>query len=120
METNLSGNPLLQTEGLPQFSKINPDHVVPAIDHLIAEITRQFETIEQQVTPTWEGVVTALESLDVPFEYAWGPISHLLSVKNQDELRTAHQEVLPKVVALGLRMSQSTAIYKGLVALRDS
>ncbi|MEM8487441.1 MAG: M3 family metallopeptidase [Bacteroidota bacterium] len=120
METSLSGNPLLHTEGLPQFSQINPEHVVPAVEHLIAEITRQFETIEKEVTPTWEGVVTALEALDVPFEYAWGPISHLLSVKNQDELRTAHQDVLPKVVALGLRISQSSAIYKGLVALRES
>ncbi len=120
MEINTAGNPLLQTEGLPQFSQIKPEHVVPAIEHLIAEITRQFETIEQQVTPTWEGVVTALEALDVPFEYAWGPIGHLLSVKNQDALRDAHQEILPQVVALGLRMSQSTAIYKGLVALRDS
>lgn len=120
MDTTLSTNPLLVTEGLPQFNRVDATHVVPAIDQIISDITAQFEAIEKDVQPTWDGLIKSLEALDTPFEYAWGPIGHLLGVKNGEALREAHQEVLPKVVELGLKMSQSPAIYKGLVAIRDS
>lgn len=47
-------------------------------------------------------------------------MSHLLSVKNADDLRKAHEDIQPKVVELSLRINQSRAIYEGAKALRES
>ncbi|MEE3109035.1 MAG: M3 family metallopeptidase, partial [Pseudomonadota bacterium] len=75
--------------------------------------------LEQNAEPTWDGLLKPLEEIDVPFAYAWGPVSHLLSVKNSDALRQAHEVVLPKVIAFGLRVQQSRPLYDALCALRD-
>jgi oligopeptidase A len=42
-----------------------------------------------------------------------------LGVKNSEELREAHEKMLPQVVAFGLRMGQSKPIYDGLLAIKD-
>ena len=60
-----------------------------------------------------------LEDLDRVFEYCWGPVAHLMSVKNSDALRDAFMAVQPQVVQVGLRMSQSRPVYQALVSLRD-
>lgn len=118
-DPQLAANPLVQTEGLPKFNLIEPDHVVPAVRHLLEQFERQISEIEQTLEPTWEGLLQPLEEMDLGWEYAWGPVSHLLGVKNTEALREAHKSVLSEVVAFGLRVSQSQAIYKGLRELRD-
>src|SRR5690606_3445993 len=49
----------------------------------------------------------------------WGPITHLLGVKNSPELRQACEDVQDDVIQLGLRLSQSKPIYEKLKALCD-
>ncbi len=120
MNTTTTSNPLLSEEGLPPFNLITPEHVVPAIEQVIKNIQARFSEIENNLDPSWEGMIEPLDDLEIPFEYTWSPIGHLLGVKNEDALRVAHQRVLPQVVELGLRMSQSPSIYQGLIALRES
>ena len=115
----LENNPLLVTDGLPRYDEIQPEHVEPGVRNLLIQIERQIEELEKTLTPTWEGLLKPLEDMDVPFEYCWGPVSHLMSVKNSDDLRKAHEAVLQDVVAFGLRIQQSRPIYEGLVAIRD-
>ena len=56
-------NPLLDFSGLPRFAAIRPEHVVPAIESLVAEgraaIERLAATGEE---PTWAGFVEPLEN----------------------------------------------------------
>ncbi|MBT3605043.1 MAG: M3 family metallopeptidase, partial [Candidatus Latescibacteria bacterium] len=118
-EGTLESNPLLVTDGLPRYDEIKPEHVEPGVKNLLIQVERQIEELEQTVTPTWDDLLKPLEDMDVPFEYAWGPVGHLMSVKNSDELRSAHEAVLQDVVAFGLRIQQSRPIYEGLVAIRD-
>ena len=118
-DSALASNPLLSTTGLPRFNEIQPEHIVPAVRALIASTLEKFEVLEQTYEPTWKGLIEPLSKLDVPFEYAWGPVSHLLGVKNSEPLRKAHEEVLPEIVQLGLRMSQSKDVFEGLTALRN-
>ena len=106
-------NPFLAREGIPPFDRMKADQVVPAMEQVLAEVEEQLVEIEANVAPTWDGLMSPLEALDIPFEYAWGPVSHLLSVKNADDLRKAHEEIQPKVVELSLRINQSRAIYEG-------
>ena len=117
--TTLADNPLMQTEGLPAFDRIAPEHVVPGVSARLAEISERFDAIEKDASPTWAGLLEPLEDLDRAFEYCWGPVGHLMAVKNSDDLRKAFTAVQPKVVQLGLRMSQSRPIYEALVAIRE-
>ncbi len=112
-------NPFLVREGLPPFDRMKAEHVVPAMEQILTEVAEQLEKIESDVQPTWDGLMAPLEALDIPFEYGWSPVNHLLSVKNADDLRKAHEEIQPKVVELSLCINQSRTIYEGAKALRD-
>ena len=67
----LINNPLLATSGLPDFAKIRPEHIVPAVKHIVADATKKLTEIEKELTPTWDGSLGKLERLDPPFEYGW-------------------------------------------------
>lgn len=116
---DLTNNPLMQREGLPAFDVIAPEHVLPGVEASLAEVSAAFDALEASATPTWEGLLAPLEAIGRVFEYCWGPVGHLMAVKNSDELRDAYMAAQPMVVQLGLRMSQSKPIYDALVALKD-
>jgi len=117
---SLINNPLLASTGSPDFAAIRPEHIVPAVRHVLAGAISRLEAIERELTPTWVGTIAKLEECDRPFEYGWKPVGHLFGVLNSDELRTAYETVLPEVVQFGLRASQSEPIYRALKQLRDS
>ena len=112
-------NPLLQSSGLPKFNEISPEHIGQAVSKVLFEAKANLEELESEISPTWDGLITPLEEIGKPFEYAWGPVGHLLNVKNSDELRKEHEKMLPLVVEFSLRSGQSKPIYEGLVAIRD-
>ncbi|MCX7409182.1 MAG: M3 family metallopeptidase [Planctomycetales bacterium] len=116
----LINNPLLATSGLPDFAAIRPEHIVPAVTHLLSDAATKLEVIERELSPTWGGTIGKLEALDSPFEYGWKPVGHLFGVMNSDGLRTAYETVLPEVVQFGLRASQSEPIYRALKQLKAS
>ena len=112
-------NPLLVGSGFPPFDRVTPEHIVPAIGRVLERANERLDALEHKIEPTWDGLVQPLEQLDIPFEYSWGVVSHLMGVKNSDELRKAHDQVLADIVQFGLRVKQSRAIYKGLLAIRE-
>ena len=116
---DLTDNPLLCMEGLPKFDQIKPEHVVSAVQKLLADTGQALSALEESIEPTWDSCFARLEDIDRPFEYAWGPVSHLFGVKNSPELREAYESVLDDVVQLGLRASQSRPIYEACVAIRN-
>ncbi|QDT66006.1 M3 family metallopeptidase [Calycomorphotria hydatis] len=120
MDDKLVINPLLAEQGLPDFTAIEAAHVEPAINYLLEQVNAKFEAIEQQAAPSWDATVGALDELDRPFERGWQPVGHLLGVRNSDELRAAHEAVLPGMVAYSLRVQQSQPIYQALKELSES
>ncbi|MBU2513550.1 M3 family metallopeptidase [bacterium] len=116
---DLENNPLLQFHGLPRFDKIEPEHVIPAMKQILKEAEEKLAALEKSYEPTWEGLLQPLEEMGIPFEYSWGPINHLLGVKNSPELRKAHEAVLNEVVTFSLRLRQNPAIYRGLKTIKN-
>jgi oligopeptidase A len=114
-----NSNPLLRSTGLPRFDRIAPEHVVPAVRQLLQEAEAQVARLEQNVTPSWKGLVRPLEEISRRFESTWGPVGHLFGVKNSPELRTAYEEVLPEIVEFGLRVKQSEPLYRALKTLQQ-
>jgi len=114
-------NPLLNMEGLPPFSLIKPEHVEPAIDHLLKLGREQTEQLLSSGGKfTWNNLVAPLERLDDRLGRAWSPVSHMNSVVNSDELRKAYNACLPKLSAYATEMGQNERLYKAYKAVAQS
>lgn len=116
----MNENPLLINSGLPAFDRIEPDHIQPAVTELLKTASELLEEAEAAPTGDWDGLMDPLRSIDLLFEYGWSPVSHLLGVANTDELRDAHETMLPFVVEFSLRLKQSARLYERFCAFRDS
>jgi oligopeptidase A len=116
----ITDNPLLIGKGLPPFEAVKPEHVVPAMTQLLAELEEELTTLEAKVTPTWNGLVEPLERLGERLTWSWGIVSHLMGVKNSPELREAYETVQPQVVQFSNKLSQSQPFYKAFKALHES
>ena len=116
--SNAAGNPLLQRSGIPAYDQIKPEHVAPAVDQLSAE----FDSLlaEAENAKGWDSLIAPLGKIDLMFEYGWSPVGHLLGVANSDELREAHEAVIPQVVQMGLKAGQSKPLYQRYCEMRDS
>ena len=115
-------NPLLENSAsLPKYGAIAPQHIEEAVDAMLVAMEQGFTKIEEDpATPSWENVVEEINRLEDWYSRVWSPVSHLHAVKNETALREAYQKSLPKVVALGLRLSQSHLVFKKLERLRSS
>jgi oligopeptidase A len=117
----IADNPLLlKGQGLPPFAQIQPEHVVPAMTQLLAELEAELASLETNVKPTWSGLVEPLDRLSERLRWSWGIVGHLMGVKNSPELRTAYETVQPQVVQFYNKFSQSQPLYEAFKALRAS
>ncbi|MEW5309432.1 MAG: hypothetical protein WDW38_001321 [Sanguina aurantia] len=112
-------NPLLSHGVLPLFDQIETRHVVPGVKALLQSLHLAIDELEQTVQPSWEGLLEPLERISDRHQRVWGVVSHLKGVKDSADLRKAVEEVQPENVKLGLRLSQSKAIYAAFKALKD-
>ncbi|HEY9822665.1 MAG TPA: M3 family metallopeptidase [Candidatus Sericytochromatia bacterium] len=117
--TVTANNPLLIGKGLPPFEAIKPEHVVPAMTQLLAELDEELAILEAKVTPTWSGLVEPLDRLGERLTWSWGIVGHLMGVKNSPELREAYETVQPQVIQFSNKLNQSQPLYKAFKALRN-
>lgn len=103
------------------FSQIKPEHIVPAIDQLLAEARSSVEQHLQATQHyTWKNLIEPLEDVDDKLNKAWSPVSHMNSVVNSDELRDAYNACLPKLSAYSTEMGQNEALFKAYRFIADS
>lgn len=117
---NSDANPLLIKHGLPAYDRILPEHIESAVDAVLVRCREILKQVEGSTEASWSALMEPMEEVDQLFEYGWSPVGHLLSVANSDPLREAHDAAMPKIVEFSLQLRQSEAIYRKLVALRDS
>lgn len=118
----VSANPLLQSYDLPPFSSIRPEHVKPAIEQILADNRAAIARIlaQQNGTPTWAGLVLAMDELHDRLGKAWSPVSHLNAVCNSAELRDAYEGCLPLLSAYWTELGQNPELFKAYEALANS
>ncbi len=114
-------NPLLANSELPQFSKIKPEHVQPAIEQLLAEarqtIARQ---LEQGAPYGWESLIEPIDAAEDRLNKAWSPVSHMNAVVNNEQLREAYNACLEKLSEYATETGQNRALYQAYQAIHDS
>lgn len=110
---DLSQNPLLHQGDLPDFTKIEPKHVIPAVREALRLGKAELTALEKIAEPTWATFVLPLRQISRRLDRIWGAVNHLMGVKNSDELRTAHEAVQSEIVEFQLSLGQSRALYDG-------
>src|SRR3954465_5622678 len=104
-------NPLLDFAGLPRFDEIKPEHVVPAIDRLLAAGRGAGEGAVR-APPSWDGFVAPLEDANERLGRAWGQVAHLHAVMDSPALREAYNTALPKVSQYWTELGQNLQLFQ--------
>lgn len=115
----MSNNPLLNITQFPDYTAIQPEHALPAIQTLCEQSKTQTEQLLQNAPATW-ATYEQLEVIDDKLSKAWSPVSHLHSVMNTDEWRSAYAECQPIISQYGAEMSQHSGLYAFYCQLRDN
>jgi oligopeptidase A len=114
-------NPLLETEGLPRFSAISPDHVEPAIDALLADYRARIDALLAADAPRdFSAVVLTGEELEDRLNRAWAPVSHLHGVKDSEALREAYAAAQEKIVEHASELGQNRELYAAFRAVAEA
>ena len=114
-------NPLLDFSGLPRFPDIQPAHITPALDVLLAQAEAAVAHATDPATPaTWADVVEATESATESLSRAWSIVGHLNAVADTPELRAAYGENLPRVTEFWSSVGQNLALFEKYKAIAAS
>lgn len=120
--STVATNPMLEQSGLPKFETIEPKHLTPAVEELLAKLENDFVEMEDTLSKKdgaveFDEVLPVVERMQYPIGYVWGLASHLNGVKNGDELREAYESNQGKVIESMTKFSQSKALYDALSAI---
>ena len=113
-----ASNPLLLQGEHPAFADIRPEHVAPAISHLLAEADAALErAVSPEVPADYDALSLVLDVAVERLNNAWGQVSHLQSVVDTPELREAHAQMLPRIIEFSTRMGADERLYAKYKAL---
>jgi oligopeptidase A len=105
-------NPLLSSSPLPLFDQIQPEHVAPAMESLLAQANAALETVTQADFPAqWTAIARELDVATEKLGIAWGAVSHLKGVADTPELRAAYNAALPQVTEFWTRLGADERLY---------
>jgi len=105
-------NPLLAPDHLPQFDRITPEQVAPAIDSLLQAAEQALQTVTAADFPArWEALAATLDVANERLSVAWGAVSHLNSVNDSPALRAAYNDALPRVTEFWTRLGADEKLY---------
>jgi oligopeptidase A len=106
-------NPLLEANGLPQFSSIRPEHVEPALAETLQRNEQELdEILAAESKPDFDNTIARLEEMQDRLHRVWSPVSHLQMVATTDELRDAYNACLPKISRYYTELGQNEDLFK--------
>ena len=112
-------NPLLDTDGLPRFTDISPEDVVPALSELIASNRGKLNTLLDNGAADFESIVLPLERMDHELSRVWSPVSHLQGVLGSADWREAYNAALPILTEYGTELSQDIRLHDAFASVAD-
>lgn len=115
-------NPLLQMQGLPNFSAVKPEYIKEAVETAINQSISVIKSVvhEHANDPTWDNVVAPIEEADDRLSRIWSVVSHLNGVCNTEELRQAHDSCLPMMSEYSTFVGQYKPFCDVLKKIRNS
>ncbi|MBB11148.1 MAG: oligopeptidase A [Alcanivorax sp.] len=116
----MSNNPLIDYPELPPFSKIQPEHVLPAVEQLVADGRARIQQVLAEGNFDYAHLVQALDGEDDRLGKAFGPAGHLNAVAQNEALRNAYNSCLPLLSEYGTEVGQNAQLCAAYQTLRDS
>ena len=113
-------NPLIDYPDLPPFSAIQPEHVLPAVEQLVADGRARIEQVLAAGKFDYAHLVQALDEEDDRLGKAFGPAGHLNAVAQNEALRNAYNSCLPLLSEYGTEVGQNAALCAAYQSLRNS
>ncbi|WP_262500893.1 oligopeptidase A [Pseudohalioglobus sediminis] len=111
---------MLSLTELPVFSDIDTAQIEPTISGLIERNKQKIDRLLDSDKPfTVENLLQPIEELDDELSRVFSPVSHLNSVRNSDELRTAYNACLPLLSAYSTWMGQHEKLYQAYQQIAD-
>ncbi len=104
-------NPLLENHELPPFSRIQPEHILPALERVLTDNRAAIAQLSALEQPTWDTLIAPLLALDNRLNRLWSPIGHLHSVADSDALREAYNASQPLLSAYRSELGQNKALF---------
>jgi oligopeptidase A len=117
--TEFDENPLLDREPRPRYADVRPEHIEPAVRHVIAEQSAQLDALGTADNPdvAW---LAALESVYEAVSQVWSPVSHLNAVNSSSALRDAYNTCIPLITDFYTDLGHNHELYERFVALHDA
>ncbi len=113
-------NAIENVSGLPLFSQINTQHIVPSIKKAIENCKSVIDEVVKNGNATYAEVVERIDDTDDILARMWSPVSHMNSVVSSDELREAHDACLPMLSEFGTWVGQHKGLFSLYQQLRES
>ncbi|MFN3630832.1 MAG: M3 family metallopeptidase [Casimicrobiaceae bacterium] len=115
-----ASNPLLAADDLPDFARVAPEHVAPAIEQLLAEARAAVARATAVEAPSWQNVVEPIAQANERLERVFGAVGHLNAVISSPALRDAYNAALEKVTAYFTELGLNRALYERYRALAEA
>ena len=109
----------------PNWEGFTPEFAAAELPRLLEEAERAVRTVESltsgedTASPLYEEFVWPLDDATRGLWRCWGMVAHMLGVMNSEAWRKVEEEWQPKIVAFGLRVSQSKRLYEIAKAVRN-
>ncbi len=118
----MTQNPLLAPVAtLVDYAAVKPEHIVPAIDELLALSRQAVDAAAQPSLPaTWDAIVHPLDTATERLWRAWSVAGHLNAVVNTPALREAYNAALPKVTEFSTWLGLHEGLYQQYQRLHSS
>ena len=108
-------NNIKNENNLPLFTQIENDDIEKNALIILNKLKTDFNELEDKMKIAekdyYKLVVYELEKIQFPLNYYWGIISHLNSVKNNDNLRNIYDKINPEIIKINSNIEQSTTLY---------
>ncbi|MGA9334547.1 MAG: M3 family metallopeptidase [Rudaea sp.] len=114
-------NPLLDVSALPAFGKIQPQHVLPAIQAVLADYDTGIAAIVADPGPrNFANTLLPQELLDTRLEHVWSPVSHLHAVDDTPDLRRVHAIAEQQLSEHAAQLGQNRELYVAVKSVADA
>lgn len=113
-------NAIENVSGLPLFSQISTQDIVPAIKKAIENCKSVIDEVVKNGNATYAEVVERIDDTDDILARMWSPVGHMNSVVSSDELREAHDACLPMLSEFGTWVGQHKGLFSLYQQLRES
>ena len=113
-------NPLLTKAPLPNFTAIEPEHIVPAVtDQLETNRTHLNDLLTSTTHYDWANLVEPLSVQDNLLSNLWSPVGHLNSVASEPEFRKQYEACLPLLTEYAAEVGQNQALFAAYQQLAE-